>query len=73
MEPLGLSFGEQNARGSAVARGDFFGVGYTGFEVVGGYDQVTCEGELVVVKKQKPSCWGSILANETPGGGFVFG
>ena len=57
-------------RGFLSGRGDPIGAGYAGVEVVGGCDWARCKGVLVVAKKAKPSCGGSVLANETRGGFF---
>ena len=66
---LGLGFGEQNAGGSFLHRGDLVGVGYTAFEAVGECHWVRCKGALVGAKNPKPSCRGSVLVNETWGEG----
>ena len=54
--------------GFLSGRGDPIGAGYAVVEVVVGCDWVRRKGGLVVAKKAKPSCGGSVLANEMRGG-----
>src|ERR1700676_4633094 len=66
----GSALANETRRGFLSGRGNPIGAGYAGVEVVGGCDWARCKGVLVVAKKAKPSCGGSVLANETRGGFF---
>jgi len=53
--------------GSDLGRGDLYGVGYTGFELMGVYNWVMCEGGAGWGQQHKPTPHGSVVANESRG------